>query len=224
MWIKICGIRDLETAHGVAALRPDAIGLNFFHRSPRAVTVEVARQIVGQLPPEVTPIGLFVDHSADEIDGICRECRLDWVQIHGNEPVEFLRELAARGPKRQIIRAVRLSEASLQPLTTLIDACRQQGVHLAAVLVDAAVDGEYGGTGQLAPWHLLATASGRAAWPPLVLAGGLHAGNVADAIRAVQPWGVDVASGVESSPACKDLSKVAAFIEAARSTRAEAAR
>ncbi len=223
MWVKICGVRNTETACGIAPLRPDAIGLNFFQQSPRAVSVETARRIVEILPDEVTPVGLFVGHSIDEINRICRECRLGWIQIHGDEPVEFVRELAARDPRRKIIRAVRL-ESNLNPMTELIDSCRRLAVDLAAVLIDAAVEGQYGGTGQVAPWKALAAAAQRSDWPPLILAGGLDPGNVAEAIRIVRPWGVDVASGVESSPACKDLSKVAAFIDAARNETTPAAR
>ena len=212
MWTKICGIRDVATARQVATLRPSAIGLNFFSRSPRCVSPPIAREIVAALPDGVEPVGLFVNHSVAEIVETSRQCGLTTVQLHGDEPPEFLAELAAAADVR-VIRAHRQGDEGLEPLRQYLDHCTQLGVGLFAVLIDARVEGQYGGTGRRAPWPLLREDYDRAHWPPLILAGGLQPGNVAEAIDAVRPWGVDVAGGVETAPGCKDLSAVAAFLQ-----------
>lgn len=216
MWIKICGIRDVAMAQAVAEFRPAAIGLNFYAASPRAVRPDVAAEIVRALPPDVEPIGLFVNHAVADVLAICRECRLTTVQIHGDEPPELLAELR----ELRVIRAFRLGEEGLAPLGEYLDRCRALGALPHACLVDSKVDGAYGGTGRTPSWDVLRRDFQTANWPPLVLAGGLHPQNVERAIRAVNPWGVDVASGVESAPGVKSLALVESFIaNAARPNR-----
>lgn len=218
MWTKICGIKDVPTAKAVAALRPDAIGLNFFPRSVRHVPLETAAEIVRTLPNRVEAVGVFVNHSAAEVDTICTRCGLKTAQLHGDEPPELLAELLLRQPALQLVRAFRMGAEKLQPFGDYLDRCRALGITLRACLVDAHVAGQYGGTGQTVPWDVLREEYRRDIWPPLILAGGLTAENVAEAIRAANPWGVDVAGGVESSPGVKDLAKVERFLAAARST------
>ncbi len=213
MWIKICGIRDLPTALAIAELGADALGLNFFARSARHVTLPVAREIVAALPPSVEPVGLFVNHSVDEVVDTCMQCELATVQVHGDESPEFLAELALRLPEVRLIRAYRVEVGRMDSLADALEATRQLGVSLHACLVDAFVDGTYGGTGHTVDWSELAQQYDEAEWPSLILAGGLNADNVAAAVRTVQPWGVDTASGVESAPGVKDLALVRRFIE-----------
>lgn len=197
---------------GIAEAGADAIGLNFYDRSPRCVNVSVARQIVDALPSDVTPVGLFVNHTADEIRRIVSETGLTTVQLHGDEPTSLIAELA----EFRIIRALR-TDGDFEPLATqLIQECNQTGATPWAWLVDARSPDAYGGTGEKVDWESLSPEHRPDEWPPLVLAGGLTPENVAEAVTMVQPWGIDVASGVESSPGVKDLELVEAFIHRAR--------
>ncbi|MBX3440460.1 MAG: phosphoribosylanthranilate isomerase [Planctomycetaceae bacterium] len=212
MWIKICGIRDVETARAVADCGADAIGLNFYASSPRHVTEPTAAQIVSALPPHVIPVGVFVNHSQEEILQACDACGIAAVQLHGDEPVSLLSEL----PGLRVIRALRVrrnySEVAVQEITEY----GQCGASPWAWLVDARVDDLYGGSGQTLDWEHLAATPHLVDEPPLILAGGLTAENVARAVQLVQPWGVDVASGVESTPGVKNLRSVERFVRAAR--------
>lgn len=212
MKVKICGLRDVATAKAVAALRPDAIGLNFFARSVRVVEESTAAAIVRALPPEVEAWGVFVNHSAEDIRRIAHTCGLHAVQLHGDEPPELLATLSSL----RVIRAFRIGEAGLDEMAAYLERCRALGAMPEACLIDARVEGTYGGTGRVPPWDILAADHRRAGWPPLILAGGLNPENVAAGITAVRPWGVDVAGGVESSPGLKDLERVSRFISAAR--------
>jgi phosphoribosylanthranilate isomerase len=215
MWVKICGIRDATTAQQVAALRPDAIGLNFYARSPRCVARQVAREITATLPNSVAAVGVFVNHSLAEIVDLTTECRLSMLQLHGDEPPEFLAELQAKLPAVPLIRAWRMGH-DLVELQSYLAACERLRVVLAGCLIDAKVPGNYGGSGQRPPWDVLQRAYRRETWPPLILAGGLTVDNVGDGIRTLQPWGVDVASGVESSPGVKNPDRVFRFLAEAR--------
>jgi phosphoribosylanthranilate isomerase len=216
MWIKICGIRDVAQAQAVARLGPDAIGLNFFARSPRCVSVETAAEISLALPKQIMPVGVFVNHAFDEVREIARRCRLGAIQLHGDEPPEALAELR----EWPVIRAFRVGDDGLAPLADYLDKCQKLSAMPWACLVEARVEGAYGGTGKLAPWELVARDYLVAAWPRLILAGGLTPANVAAGISAVRPWGVDVAGGVESALACKDPELVRQFIARARSAAA----
>jgi phosphoribosylanthranilate isomerase len=212
MWVKICGIRDLETAKWVARMAPDAIGLNFFAESPRRVPEIAAAQIVRSLPDDVEPIGLFVNHPLLEIRRICEHVGLRCVQIHGDESPEFLAELKGL----EIIRALRVGDGGLADVHGYLDRCRELGIRLRACLLDAHVAGSYGGTGRTAPWERIAAEYRRDVDPPLILAGGLTPENVVAAIDAVRPWGVDTAGGVEVAKACKDPDRVRQFLSFAR--------
>lgn len=216
MWIKICGIRDLPTALAIAKLGADAVGLNFFAKSTRHVTLPVAREIVAGLPDSIEPVGLFVNHTLDQVVDTCRKCPLRTVQIHGDESPEFLAELSDRLPNVRLIRAYRIAAGRLDALGGELDETRQQGVSLYSCLVDAFAEGAYGGTGRVVDWSDLAGQYKTSEWPPLILAGGLNTENVAQAVRTVRPWGIDTASGVESAPGIKDLELVGRFIENAR--------
>ncbi|MCA9090561.1 MAG: phosphoribosylanthranilate isomerase [Planctomycetaceae bacterium] len=213
MWAKICGVTDPALARKIAQAGPSAIGLNFYRPSPRCVAVDVAAQIARALPAHVEPIGVFVNHSVDDVLDIARTVGLRTVQLHGDEEPAQAAEVADAG--LQIIRAFRVDDSGLGDLEQELEQYRDLRVELRGCLVDAKVAGSYGGTGHAAPWKLLA-AQWRCDWPPLILAGGLRPENVRAAIDAVRPWGVDTASGVEASPGRQDLEKVRQFLEAAQ--------
>lgn len=215
MWIKICGVRDLPAARAAAAAGADAVGLNFFAGSTRVVDRATAAEIAGGLPASVVPTGVFVNHAAGEIVETVRECGLRAVQLHGDEPPEMLADLRGALPGIWIIRAWRLGRDGLDPLGRLLEELRLLGAEPDACLVDARVDGRYGGTGRTAPWDLL-SGGWPAGWPRLILAGGLTPENVGAGIRTARPWGVDVAGGVEAAPGVKDAALLRRFVEAAR--------
>ena len=219
MFVKICGIRDVESALAAAAAGADAVGLNFYDKSPRVVALAGATEIVSQLRAlpgtPIEPVGVFVNHSADEIRNIAKQCGLRTVQLHGDEPPERLAELSG---EFRVVRAFRAGDGGLDPLARYLACCNRLGATPWACLVDGKVEGMYGGTGHTAPWDVLRREYKTAAWPPLILAGGLRPENVADAIRVVRPWGVDVAGGVESSLACKDAALVRQFVQNAKKT------
>lgn len=197
--VKICGVTSVEDALMAAAAGADAIGLNFWPRSARCVGVEVAAAIAAALPRQVCRVGVFVDAPREEVASIAARVGLDALQFHGNESIAL-----CGGWDRKTIKAVRVRDA---------EALRQAaGYGVDFILADAHVEGLPGGTGQRVPVEWLhGVAPDR-----LILAGGLNADNVADAIRAVRPLAVDVASGVESSPGRKDPEKVERFIANAR--------
>ena len=213
MWIKVCGLTSVENALQVAAFQPDAIGLNFYSRSSRCVDLSTASEIAASLPKEIEPIGLFVNHSTSEIFEAAKRCGLKTVQLHGDESPEFASTLNGL----QIVRAIRVNEDSIDDLENEVHEYLERDVNVRAFLVDARVSGAYGGTGHSAPWDLVSSRYQFQNWPPLILAGGLGTENVEAAIQAVRPWGVDVASGVESSSGVKSPSLVEQFILKARS-------
>lgn len=217
MWVKICGIRDVETARCICELGADAIGLNFFAPSPRFVERAAAREITQAVADSVEAVGLFVNHELHEVIETAAECGLKTVQLHGDEPPEFLAELMSRRPELRLLRAFRVDESGCGAVADYLAECQRLNVSLTGCLVDSHVTGEYGGTGHTAPWDLLADQYDAARWPRLIVAGGLNPGNVAEAIRVTRPFGVDVASGVESARGVKDLDLVREFIVAARS-------
>ena len=223
-WIKICGVRDIATAEMIADHAVSAIGLNFFAKSPRSVIPTQAAEIMERLRSissvpsrfrastlPLTPVGLFVNHSLQEIDAIAAQTGISTIQLHGDESPEFLRELHIRHFDWKLLKAFRVSDSS-QPIAEFISECQRLSVPLAGCLLDARVEGSFGGTGNVAPWQLIAAEYDKANWPPLILAGGLTPDNVAEAIRVVQPWGVDTASGVESAPGVKDAALIAHFV------------
>lgn len=210
--IKICGVTRVEDARLIAAAGADAIGLNFYAGSPRCVAVATARAIAAALPPEVAKVGVFVNAAVETIRATVEQVGLDIVQLHGDEPPELIAELAPL----PVVRAWRAQADRWDALREYLDACRRSGALPAALLVDAHQSGAYGGTGSQVDWAELAARGALFAGLPLILAGGLRPDNVAAAIRAVQPWGIDTASGVEASPGAKDPALVQEFVTNAR--------
>ncbi len=207
--IKICGVTTVADALCAVQAGADAVGVNFYSRSPRFVEESRAREIAAVLPEGVTCVGVFVIPELAQLEAAVG-LGLHAVQLHGDESPALLAHFRAL----PVIKAFRLGADGLAPIQAFLDQTRVLGCPPAMVLIDAFRDGEYGGTGDIADW---ATAAQYAdlAGPPLILAGGLRAENVAEAIRIVRPAAVDTASGVESSPGVKDAGKVEAFASAA---------
>lgn len=210
--IKICGITSVEDALLVASAGGDAVGLNFYRRSPRCVAHSVARTIVDRLPDHVVKVGVFVNAPVEEIVPVCSDLGLDWVQLHGDEPPDVV----ARLHPLPVIRVFRLQDDSIDPVAAYLTACRHVGYPPRMVLIDAFLPSQYGGTGNVADWGAAARCARNPDWPPVVLAGGLTADNVAEAIRAAAPSAVDTASGVEESPGKKHPEKTRRFVQQAK--------
>jgi phosphoribosylanthranilate isomerase len=198
-FVKICGVTSIDDALACVDAGADAVGFNFWPRSTRHVPVERAAAIAKRLPPNVRTFGVFVDPSEVDVDRAFASGAIDLVQLHGDETPDFCRRFSGR-----YIKALRLrDDASL---------ARMAEYNCDFVLVDADTPG-YGGSGERADVALAARA---AAARRVILAGGLTPDNVAAAVAAVRPYGVDVAGGVEREPGVKDWIKVAAFVQAAK--------
>lgn len=208
---KICGITSPDDAVTAARAGADAIGLNFYRPSPRFVEPDRAAEIVQAVPPGVVKVGLFVNASAQAIRHAFDRLGLDLAQLHGDEPPELLAEVG----DRPVMRAFRVGPEGLRAVFEYLDECRRLKCMPRLVLVDAAVKGVYGGTGQVADWKALKQYPADGTMPPLVLAGGLTPDNVAEAVRTVRPAAVDTAGGVESTPGRKDPDLVRRFVAAA---------
>ena len=198
--IKICGITRPGDASAAAEAGADAIGLVFYPPSPRFLSVERAVEIRDALPPFVQTVALFVNADAAQIAQVLGRVKPAMLQFHGDEPPEFCEQFGV-----PFVKACRI-RPDTQPLAYL-----QRYPRAAAWLVDSFVP-EYGGVGEAFDWTLVPKERTR----PLILSGGLHAGNVGAAIRSVRPWGVDVSTGVESAKGVKDAAKMAAFIAEVR--------
>ncbi|MDA0738623.1 MAG: phosphoribosylanthranilate isomerase [Nitrospirae bacterium] len=202
--IKICGITNpIDALHAVDA-GADALGFVFYKKSPRHVSPNVVKTIIGNLPPFVLPIGVFVNEEAQVVRNIMDECGLALAQIHGDETADYCESLG-----RPVIRGIRLRDRH-----TLMAMAEYKGrARVRGFVLDTFSDAAYGGTGKTADWTLAKEAAGSFSF---LLAGGLSPENVQEAILQVQPYGVDVSSGVEASPGKKDPAKIQAFIQAVK--------
>lgn len=199
--VKICGITRPEDGVEAARLGADAIGLVFYEKSPRNVSLEQARAIVRALPPFVSVVALFVNPNEAFVRHVLEGCPIDLLQFHGEESPEFCRSFS-----RPYLKAVRV-----RPGVDLLEWAA--AYHDArGLLADAFVEGAHGGTGAVFDWTLLPPALPL----PLILSGGLTPDNVQEAVARVQPAAVDVSSGVELGKGIKDAAKMAAFISGAR--------
>jgi len=202
--IKICGIKTIDDALAAIEAGADYLGFNFFPKSPRFIEKQICAEITSVLKkehPHIKRVGVFVNSSVEEMKDILNVCSLDLAQLHGDENVEILQAINGNGFKA--FRGVADVETDK----------RMFADGEPAFLVDAAVKGVYGGSGVTADWDGAAELAKKY---PLLLAGGLTPENVADAIGRVKPWGVDVASGVESAPGKKDPSRMKEFVQAVR--------
>jgi phosphoribosylanthranilate isomerase len=199
--IKICGITRVEDAQVAIANGADAIGLVFYASSPRNVSVAQALEIVASVPPFVTVVALFVNELPDTIRRILHTIDIDQIQFHGDEPADFCAQF-----DRPWVKALRV-----RPELDIRRAC-QDYASARGILLDSWQDGVPGGTGKTFDWQL----APQDLPVPVVLAGGLGAGNVGDAIAQLRPCAVDISGGVESSPGLKDAYKIKQFTAAVR--------
>jgi phosphoribosylanthranilate isomerase len=198
--IKVCGMTSLEDTLVAVEAGADAVGFIFYKKSPRSVTIKTVGEIVDELPPFVDAIGIFVNESAEQINKIADRCKLDRVQLHGDETPAFCKKI-----RRRVIKAIRVKD--IQSLKKLSD------FPVSGFLLDTFSEDQRGGTGKVFDWNLVHPAKKYGA---IILAGGLTPNNVRKAIHRVKPYGVDVCSGVESLPGIKDHKKVKAFIKNAK--------
>ncbi|WP_343583113.1 phosphoribosylanthranilate isomerase [Pseudomonas sp.] len=198
---KICGITRIVDALAAAEAGADAIGLVFYAKSPRAVDVRQARAIIAELPPFVTTVGLFVNASRCELNEILEVVPLDLLQFHGDEAPQD-----CEGYHRPWIKALRV-----RPGDDLEAAC-QLYAGARGILLDTYVPGVPGGTGEAFDWSLVPARLSK----PIILAGGLSADNVGQAIAQVRPYAVDVSGGVEQAKGIKDAAKIEAFMRAVK--------
>lgn len=203
--VKICGITRVEDALGAVHAGADAIGLVFYSQSPRCVSTEQAQKIVAAIPPFISVVGLFVNANKAEIESILAKVRLDILQFHGDETAQHCEQLCTQ-INLPYYKAIRVkSDTNLLQYALDFKAAK-------ALLLDTYSEQAYGGTGHVFDWNLIP----QQLPIPIILAGGLDANNVADAIKQVQPYAVDVSGGVELSKGIKDAAKIAAFMQAVK--------
>jgi len=202
-WVKICGITNLADAQLAVEARADALGFVFYEKSPRHLTIPAAAAVSKQLPGFVMRVGVFVNALKAEVLRAIGECGLNLLQFHGDEPPEYCLQFGL-----MCMKAFRMRDSG-----TLKELRNYQ---TSAWLLDAYSPEAAGGTGEKFNWDLAVAA--QRFGKPIFLAGGLTPVNVAEAVRKVRPFGVDVSSGVEISPGKKDPAKVRAFIDAAKAS------
>lgn len=201
--VKICGITNAADALAAVDAGADLLGFNFYAKSPRRIAEDEAAKIRPRLPREVDAVGIFVNAPTADVAAMCKSLKLDAAQLHGDETAETVAELAGNVP---VVKAFRVDLDF--DLKTLKDYSRAF-----AFLFDAVVSGQYGGTGHSTDWDAARQAAVK---HRIILAGGLKVENVAAAVRIVRPYGIDVASGVESKPGKKDHGRLREFIQEVR--------
>jgi len=207
--IKICGITRVEDATAAAQSGADALGMVFYASSPRHISVQQAARLMRSIPPFVTTVGLFVNPAASEVREVLSQAALDVLQFHGEETPEFCAQF-----DRPWLKAIRV-----RPGVDLIQ-CAVRYAGAQGLLLDTYIEGTPGGTGETFDWALIPPDLPL----PVVLSGGLHAGNVAEAMRQVRPYAVDVSSGVEASKGIKDANRIAAFMHKVKQTDVQLSR
>jgi len=207
--VKICGVTSSDDAQAAWNAGADAIGLNFYENSPRFVELARAEEIVASLPANVCRVGVFVNADAAHICRTYDQLSLDAIQLHGDEPPPFLGLLG----KRPVIRAFRCRDTGVAPVVDYLDKCSALGCVPRFALLDAYYPGQYGGTGRVFDWTLVSDSKQLLHGVQVVLAGGLTAENIGEAIATARPHAVDTASGVESAPGVKDVGLVRDFVQ-----------
>jgi phosphoribosylanthranilate isomerase len=212
-WIKICGITNLEDALTAVDAGANALGFIFYEKSPRRVDPETARRVVGELPGTVEKVGVFVNQTEDSIGAVADEVGLTAVQLHGDDMDPHVADLIVKQrPHLKIIVGISMHHPKPEGWAMMWS---PDSIH--AFLVDSGMSSNYGGTGRAFDWQTSQPSIGTIArLGRVIVAGGLNPGNVAEAIRILKPWGVDVASGVEAAPGKKNPHKVRAFVGAIR--------
>jgi len=215
--IKVCGVTRADDLRTLAELGVDAVGLNFYPNSPRYLTPDSAQKLMDFCPDSLVRVGVFVNASLGTIISTAERCQLHVAQLHGEEPVELLEQISARAPRLRLIRSLAWRSASVadQEAAKWLSAAESLPNPI-GWLIDAHSPQQRGGTGQTWRWSEL---NQRPTWlrgQHWLLAGGLTAENVAEAIRQARPDGVDAASGVETRPGVKDHTRLRRFVESAR--------
>lgn len=203
MKIKICGLTNRDDAIDAVNLGADAIGFIFYEDSPRYITPDIVEEISLFLPPFVLLVGVFVNHDKAFIDAVVHRCKLDLIQLHGNESPAFCRSM-----RRRVIKAFKIEDIND------VDAIAPYQSSVSAVLLDTKVSGREGGTGKIFNWGLALKA--KEFDIPLILAGGVNVSNLNKAAKLVNPYAVDLSSSVESAPGKKDYNKMKELIDAAK--------
>jgi phosphoribosylanthranilate isomerase len=207
--IKICGITNEKDALWAVNMGADYIGFNFYKNSPRKISQKLAAQIIGKLPSFTQPVGVFVNEEVRTVKRIAEKCRLSLIQLHGEETPEYCRELQAQSHRLKIIKVFKIrNKENLEGM---------ERYDVDYYLLDSYVPGIEGGTGEIFNWDLAVEA--KQFGKPIFLAGGLTPDNVTLAIEKVNPYGVDVASGVERTPRRKDYELMSEFIKRIRTKR-----
>jgi phosphoribosylanthranilate isomerase len=212
--IKICGVTNPNDAIAVAESGADAVGLNFYEKSSRYVEPATSEAIVQPLASRVLRVGVFVNTSRKRIEECITSAGLGMIQLHGDESPKVVAELETLG--LPVIRAFRAKTGDERRLEEFVDSA--DGA-LAGVLIDAAIAGQFGGTGHVGDWEFVARMQKRLAPLPVIVAGGLNPANVSKALIATAAYGVDTASGVETSPGVKDAQAIKSFVRAAKAGR-----
>lgn len=212
-WVKICGITNVEDALTAVEAGADALGFVFYEKSPRSVGSKAVRGIVEQLPPTVERVGVFVNQFEDSICNVADEAGLTAVQLHGDNEDPYVADLIAKHrPQLKIVVGISMRHPKPEGWAMMWN---PEVVH--AFLVDSGGSSKHGGTGERFDWQMGRTRiEVIASLGRVVVAGGLTPTNLAEAIRILKPWGVDVSSGVEAKPGKKDPAKVQAFVAAVR--------
>lgn len=205
LFVKICGVTNLDDALCATNWGADAVGFNFYHRSSRVISLREASTIVAGLPPGIAPVGVFVNPSREEVLSVLREVKLSALQFSGNEsPAEI------SGFGLPVYKAIHVAHNG--------SVAEMESYMVAAFLLDTHREGEFGGTGKVFDWRIALAAK---RFGNVIIAGGLTPENVADAIKTAAPFGVDVSSGVEKSPRSKDTDKIKKFIIRAREAHSQ---
>jgi phosphoribosylanthranilate isomerase len=199
--VKICGITNLEDALLSAKFGADALGFNFYAKSPRYIEPEKAREIIDQLPEKILKVGVFVNETLEKVAEISTIASLDAIQLHGEETPEYCGEIKLK-TNLEIIKAFRVSPEFLPE-----DVMKYK---VDAILLDAYNPQEHGGTGETFDWEIAKKV--QEIFPKMYLAGGLNDNNVSNAMNLVKPYAVDVCSGIEASKGKKDEVKLANFL------------
>ena len=199
--VKICGLTREHDVEASVAAGADAIGLVFVTGSLRNLSIDQARRLVQRVPAFVTVVGLFLDAPGEFVSRVLGAVPIDLLQFHGTESADYCAQFHKR-----YIKAINVKNAAS------VATAEKQYAGCAGLLLDSHTPGQLGGTGAVFDWSMI-----RPATKPLILAGGLNADNVDRAVREIRPWGVDVSSGVESSPGTKDAGKIIRFVAAAKS-------
>ena len=199
MKVKICGLTKKDDILDVVHLGADAIGVIFYEKSPRFVSLQDAEVLFHDVPAFVNRVGVFVNQSVEFVNEVSDKCKLDYVQLHGDESIEYCKKV-----NRKIIKAFRVAtENDIKKIVSYSSL-------VSAVLLDTKVKGSFGGTGQSFDWGLAIAAKEYDV--PVILSGGINVSNVQKAIQLVDPYCIDISSGVENQPGVKDYNKLEEFI------------